>query len=62
MNERVLVAINKGSNEEEIKINLPEFYQLSNALDLFKDKKYEIKNSSFSFVIPPLSWKILKVE
>ena len=50
LNERVLVAINKSKQPQEIKIKLPDFYNL-------KSESHPV-----SFSLPAVSWKVMEIE
>ena len=50
LNERILIAINKSNQSQEIKIKLPEFYNLKS------------ENNTVLITLPPISWKVLEVE
>ncbi len=62
MNERILVALNKSSKPENLKIALPGFYNLNKAVDLSNSNSKEIKNDLIEFTIPAASFEIYRVE
>ncbi len=62
MNERVLIALNKSNKSENLKINLPAFYRLSKATDLFNSKEIELKSNLLETTIPATGFKIIKLN
>ncbi|MCU0344899.1 MAG: alpha-glucosidase C-terminal domain-containing protein, partial [Ignavibacterium sp.] len=62
MNERILIIVNKSSNEQNLEFILPGMYNLNNAIDLVSGKDFTIKNSKIELVIDGVGYHILKLE
>jgi cyclomaltodextrinase / maltogenic alpha-amylase / neopullulanase len=60
--EKILVALNKSESTQNIKINLPDFYNFQSAIDLITGEKEIQFNNSFEFEIPPIGFRIFKLE
>jgi cyclomaltodextrinase len=61
MNERILVVMNKGENEQMIEIDLPEIYNLHRATDLISDEIIQC-DDSIELKIKGIGFRILKLE
>ncbi len=62
LNERVLVALNKSEQPQEIAVNLPKFYELTIARDLLSGQKMKISENNLLLNIPRIGWQILEVN
>jgi len=62
LNERILVVMNKGLNEADLEIQLPEVYNPDNALDLISNETYKTDGNTIILKLKPLSRKVLKIN
>ena len=62
LNERILVALNKGSKPETLKIQLPPVYNLTSAKDFLNSETRPIENNELVISIPAMSYKIFKLK
>ncbi len=62
LNERILVALNKGSKPETLKIKLPPVYNLTSAKDFLNSETRPIENNELVISIPAMSYKIFKLK
>jgi len=62
MNERILVVLNKGENEQMINLNLPEFYNLRTATDLVGNNTFGINKNTIALKVKGIGFKILKLN
>ena len=61
MNERVLIVLNKSSDQQIFSPQLPEFYSSKRLIDLQSNKEFSL-NSSAVITLPPWGWKIFIIE
>jgi hypothetical protein len=61
MNERVLVILNKNSEEETFNIELPKFYNARKLIDLRTEEQLSLENSK-TLIIPSWDWKMFLIE
>ncbi|MDP2303171.1 MAG: alpha-amylase family glycosyl hydrolase [Ignavibacteria bacterium] len=59
LNDRVIVALNKSALPQKIKINLPTFYSVKSAEDIFSKDKVEVKNNELNLTIPAIGYKFI---
>jgi glycosidase len=59
LNDRVIVALNKSVLPQIIKINLPSFYSVKSAEDIFSKEKVEVKNNELNLTIPAIGYKFI---
>ncbi len=62
MNERILVVVNKNSNQQKVELTLPEMYKVNKAKDLISGKEIEIKNNKILFNVNGIGYLILNLE
>ncbi len=62
LNERILVALNKGSESETLKIILPAVYRLSSAEDLLSEGKESFRDDEITITLPAVGYKIFKLK
>jgi len=62
LNERILVALNKGSKSESLNIKLPSVYNLTSAVDLLSAEVKSIKNNELDVTIPSMSYRFFKLK
>ena len=62
MNERILILINKNSNQQKVEFILPGFYKYSKATDLVSGKEYGVKNNKLDPSVDGLGFLILNLE
>lgn len=60
--ERILVVLNKDNKSKNIKIKLPEIYNVKEGMDLVSNKSYKVKNNSIQLNIDGIGFKILKLK
>ncbi|MDP3830961.1 MAG: alpha-glucosidase C-terminal domain-containing protein, partial [Ignavibacteriaceae bacterium] len=59
LNDRVIVALNKSSLPQNIKISLPSFYSVESAEDIISKDKVEVKNNELNLTIPAIGYKFI---
>lgn len=62
MNERIIVVVNKNSNQQKIELTLPGIYKVSKAKDLVNSNEFEIKNNKLVINVNRIGYLILKLE
>ncbi len=62
MNERILVILNKNKDEQVVKIDIPAFYKITKAKDLFSNDELEINNNILQTKINGTSFLILELK
>jgi cyclomaltodextrinase / maltogenic alpha-amylase / neopullulanase len=63
LNERILIAVNKGITEQNITVTLPEIYQLTAAEDITGTSgKFDIAGNTLQLKIPPVDYIFLELE
>ncbi|MBW7888538.1 MAG: alpha-glucosidase C-terminal domain-containing protein [Bacteroidetes bacterium] len=62
MNERVLVVLNKSSQEQSVELNIPQEIKIQSAKDIVSGKTSIMKKNILEEKIPALSWKIFSVS
>lgn len=62
MNERIIVVVNKNSNQQKIEFTLPGIYKVSKAKDLVNSKEFEITNNKLVINVNGIGYLILKLE
>ncbi|HEX9252347.1 MAG TPA: alpha-amylase family glycosyl hydrolase, partial [Ignavibacteriaceae bacterium] len=62
MNERILVVVNKNSNEQKLDFTLPGMYNITKANDLLTGKEFDVNNNRISFSVGGTGYLILKLE
>jgi cyclomaltodextrinase / maltogenic alpha-amylase / neopullulanase len=63
LNERILVAVNKSSGAQNIRVQLPEIYGLTTATDIIRNSRYsEITGNLLELNIPSLNYIFLKMD
>ena len=62
LNERILVLLNKSNEGQTLELQIPPFYKISRAVNLHNGEKEMIENDKLTTTVPPVSWKILKLE
>ncbi len=58
LNERILVVLNKSESDKKMSLNIPEFYRINSATDLYSGEKIEIKNNLLECTVSPIGYKI----
>ncbi len=62
MNERVLIVVNKNSNEQNVNYSLPAVYKISKAKDLVSGKEFDVKNNKFNVNVNGIQYLILQLR
>jgi glycosidase len=62
MNERVLIALNKGEDKASYEIALPDFYKVKRAVNLITNEETKIINNKFTLFLNGLSRGIYKLD
>ncbi|MGB5847790.1 MAG: alpha-glucosidase C-terminal domain-containing protein, partial [Ignavibacteriaceae bacterium] len=62
MNERVLVVLNKSDEKQKVQLNIPQMYNLTEAVDLSEGITYRIINDEIILDVPAIGWKIFKLN
>lgn len=62
MNERILVILNKSEKEEEIKIRIPEFYNIKKAENILSNQTIKIIDNNISVLVGGISYLIIKLS
>jgi len=62
MRERILVALNKSGKSVRLNIELPSFYNLQTAEDLFTGERRAVTNNIVSFEVPANGFTILQLD
>lgn len=62
MNERVLIIVNKNSNEQNVNYSLPAVYKISKAKDLVSGKEFDVKNNKFDVNVNGIQYLILQLR
>lgn len=58
MNERILVVLNKGLTDKNIKLNLPEHFSLSKAVNLKTEAELSASNRNITAKVSPMDWEM----
>ncbi|MFZ1281589.1 MAG: hypothetical protein WAR59_12190, partial [Ignavibacteriaceae bacterium] len=59
---RILIVVNKNSNQQKFEFTLPGMYKVIKANDLVSGKEFEIKNNKLDVNIGGIEYLILKLE
>jgi glycosidase len=62
MNERVLVVLNKSEEKQEVQLNIPPMYNLTEAVNLSDGNTYEIINDDLILDVPAIDWIICRMN
>ncbi len=62
LNEKILVVLNKEDKEKNVKIELPEVYNFTNAVDLISGEKVNLQNNSVNLSVENIGYRILKLN
>jgi glycosidase len=62
MNERILVVVNKSSNQTKVEYTLPGMYKVIKANDLVSGKEFEIKNNKLDVNIGGIEYLVLQIK
>ena len=62
MNERVLIALNKGEDKTSFDISLPDFYNIKHAVNLLTNEEVKIINNKMTVSLNGLSRGIFKLD
>lgn len=62
MNERILVVVNKNSNQQKAEFTLPGFYKHNKATDLVSGKEFEIINNKLEINVDGIGYLILHIK
>lgn len=60
--QRVLVVLNKGAKQEEVKIDLPVFYKIKSGRDLAGRGNYEIASDRITVPLPAYGWRMIELK
>ncbi len=58
MNERILVVLNKGLTDKNIKLNLPEHFSLSKAVNLKTEAELSASNRNITAKVSQMDWEM----
>jgi cyclomaltodextrinase / maltogenic alpha-amylase / neopullulanase len=61
-NERILVVLNKKSEERELNISLPDIYNLQKAINVIAENEIEVVNNIVDISVGAMSYLVLKLE
>lgn len=62
MNERILVVLNKNENPQSIELQLAEFYNAKELVDVISGEKIEVKKNKMRTTIPSVNWRVYKIN
>ena len=62
MNERVLIIVNKNSNQQKVELSLPGMYKIIKAKDLVNGKEFEVRDNKIVLDVDASKYLILKLE
>jgi glycosidase len=62
MNERILIVVNKNSNQQKFEFTLPGMYKVIKANDLVSGKEFEIKNNKLDVNIDGIEYLVLQIK
>jgi cyclomaltodextrinase len=62
INERVMVVLNKSDEKQKVQLNIPQMYNLTEAVDLSDGNIYRIINDELIIDVPAIGWKIFKLN
>ena len=62
MNERVLIIVNKNSNQQNVEFTLPGMYKITKAKNLVDGKEFSVNDNSIKLDIDGSKYFILKLE
>jgi glycosidase len=62
MNERVLIIVNKNSNQQKVEFTLPGMYKITKAKDLVSGKEFDINNNKFDVDVNGTQYLILQLR
>jgi glycosidase len=62
MNERVLIIVNKNSNQQKIKLTLPGIYNVTKAKNLIDGNEFDVKNNKFDVNVNGVQYLILQLR
>jgi glycosidase len=58
MNERILVVLNKSEEKQKVQLNIPQIYNLTEAVDLSNGNTYRIINDELILDVSAIDWII----
>lgn len=61
MNERILTVVNKNPKTVITELNIPSFYKIRNAIELFKDKKLSVADNKIRLELNDYGFLIIKL-
>jgi cyclomaltodextrinase / maltogenic alpha-amylase / neopullulanase len=62
MNEKILVALNKGETPQKVSVKLPPFYHFTKAISLLNTTSYTVSSDELTLDIPALGYEVIRVE
>jgi glycosidase len=62
MNERILVALNKSEQAQNITVEFQDFYQTKNAFNIITGQEIAITDDRLSLNISPIGFSVLKIK
>lgn len=62
MNERILIVINKNSNEQKLEFNLPAVYKITKAHDLINRSEFNVKENKIVLDVDGIKYLILELK
>ncbi|HOI29204.1 MAG TPA: alpha-amylase family glycosyl hydrolase [Melioribacteraceae bacterium] len=62
LNERVLVILNKSNKGQNIQLKIPDHYNVQSTEDLVSGEKKEVVNGTITSIIPPVSYRYIKLN
>jgi glycosidase len=62
MNERVLIIVNKNSNQQNVEFTLPGMYKITEAKNLVDGKEFDMMNNKFDVNINGIQYLILQLQ
>ena len=61
LNERILVILNKANKSVDLSINIPQIYQIGQAVDLRDGRTLKLDGSNLSLEMPAVDWKFFQL-
>jgi cyclomaltodextrinase / maltogenic alpha-amylase / neopullulanase len=62
MNERILVVVNKNSNQQKVELTLPGMYKVNKAKDIVSGNEFEVKNNKLEINVEGIGYLIINLD
>ncbi|GBD86408.1 neopullulanase [bacterium BMS3Abin03] len=62
LNERILVLLNKSNEDQTLELQIPPVYKIRRAVNVQTGESETIESDKLITTVPPIGWKILKLE